>query len=159
VSVSAKDLGTGKEQSIKITASSGLSKEEIERMVADAKAHAEDDRKRRELVEERNKLDTMVYATEGALKELGDKVAPELKGSVDTALDQAKKALESNEPEAIKTAFEALEKASHKLSEEAYKKAAAAGAATNGASAENGAGAGPSDDVVDADYEEVRDNK
>lgn len=159
VSVSAKDLGTGKEQSIKITASSGLSKEEIERMVADAKAHAEDDRKRRELVEERNKLDTMVYATEGALKELGDKVTPELKGSVDTALEQAKKALEANEPDAIKAAFESLEKASHKLSEEAYKKAAAAGAAANGASAQNGAGAGPSDDVVDADYEEVRDNK
>ena len=159
VSVSAKDLGTGKEQSIKITASSGLSKEEIERMVLDAKAHAEDDRKRRELVEERNKLDTMVYATEGALKELGDKVTPELKGSVDTALEQAKKALEANEPDAIKAAFESLEKASHKLSEEAYKKAAAAGAAANGASAQNGAGAGPKEDVVDADYEEVRDNK
>jgi molecular chaperone DnaK len=162
VSVSAKDLGTGKEQSIKITASSGLSKEEIERMVQDAKVHADEDRKRRELVEERNKLDTMVYSTESALKELGDKASAELKGSVDTALEEAKKALESNEPEAIKLAYENLEKASHKLSEEAYKRAAAAGAAANGAGAaesHNGAGASHKEDVVDADYEEVRDNK
>jgi molecular chaperone DnaK len=162
VSVSAKDLGTGKEQSIKITASSGLSKEEIERMVQDAKVHADEDRKRRELVEERNKLDTMVYSTESALKELGEKATAELKGSVDTALEEAKKALESDEPEAIKRAYENLEKASHKLSEEAYKRAAAAGAAANGAGAaesHNGAGASHKEDVVDADYEEVRDNK
>jgi molecular chaperone DnaK len=165
VSVSAKDLGTGKEQSIKITASSGLSKEEIERMVQDAKAHAEDDRKRRELVEERNKLDTMVYATEGTLKELGDKATAELKGTVDTALEEAKKALESNEQEAIKRAYENLEKASHKLAEEAYKRTAAAGAAANGAgeshaeATANGAGAAHREDVVDADYEEVRDHK
>jgi molecular chaperone DnaK len=162
VSVSAKDLGTGKEQSIKITASSGLSKEEIERMVQDAKVHADEDRKRRELVEERNKLDTMVYSTESALKELGEKATAELKGSVDTALEEAKKALESDEPEAIKRAYENLEMASHKLSEEAYKRAAAAGAAANGAGAaesHNGAGASHKEDVVDADYEEVRDNK
>jgi molecular chaperone DnaK len=165
VSVSAKDLGTGKEQSIKITASSGLSKEEIERMVQDAKAHAEDDRKRRELVEERNKLDTMVYATEGTLKELGEKATAELKGTVDTALEEAKKALESNESDAIKRAYENLEKASHKLAEEAYKRTAAAGASANGAgeshagASANGAGAGHKEDVVDADYEEVRDNK
>jgi molecular chaperone DnaK len=162
VSVSAKDLGTGKEQSIKITASSGLSKEEIERMVQDAKEHAEEDRKRRELIEERNKLDTMVYATESTLKELGDKATAEIKGTVDTALEEAKKALESNEQDAIKRAYENLEKASHKLSEEAYKRAAAAGTTANGAGAaesHNGAGAGPKDDVVDADYEEVRDSK
>lgn len=162
VSVSAKDLGTGKEQSIKITASSGLSKEEIERMVQDAKEHAEEDRKRRELIEERNKLDTMVYGTESTLKELGDKATAELKGTVDTALEEAKKALESNDQDAIKRAYENLEKASHKLSEEAYKRAAAAGASANGAGAaesQNGASAGPKDDVVDADYEEVRDNK
>jgi molecular chaperone DnaK len=161
VSVSAKDLGTGKEQSIKITASSGLSKEEIERMVQDAKEHAEEDRKRRELIEERNKLDTMVYATESTLKELGDKATPELKGSVDTALEEAKKALESNDQDAIKRAYESLEKASHKLAEEAYKRTAAAGAAAQGGAGEsqNGAGAGHKEDVVDADYEEVRDNK
>jgi molecular chaperone DnaK len=160
VSVGAKDLGTGKEQSIKITASSGLSKEEIDRMVNDAKAHAEEDRKRREMVEERNKLDTLVYSTEKTLNELSDKVSPDVKGAVNTALEDAKKALESNEQEAMKNAFSALEKASHKLSEEAYKRAAASeGAATGeGSNGATGSDAGK-DDVVDADYEEVRDSK
>ncbi len=157
VSVSAKDLGTAKEQSIKITASSGLSKEEIERMVNDAKAHAEEDRKRREMVEERNKLDSLVYATEKTMSELSDKVSADVKGSVNTALDQAKKALEANDGDAMKSAFANLEKVSHKLSEEAYKKAAAQGAEANGESA-NGAGA-DKEDVVDADFEEVQDNK
>jgi molecular chaperone DnaK len=163
VSVGAKDLGTGKEQSIKITASSGLSKEEIERMVNDAKAHAEDDRKRRELVEEKNKLDSLVYATEKTVSELGDKITADLKGSVNTAVEEAKKALESNDQEAMKAAFASLEKVSHKVSEEAYKRAAEQqGAAANGAAGHNGAGASADadkDDVVDADYEEVRDSK
>jgi molecular chaperone DnaK len=157
VSVSAKDLGTAKEQSIKITASSGLSKEEIERMVNDAKAHAEEDRKRREMVEERNKLDSLVYATEKTMSELSDKVSADVKGSVNTALEEAKKALEANDGDAMKSAFANLEKVSHKLSEEAYKKAAAQGAEANGAGA-NGAGA-DKEDVVDADFEEVQDNK
>lgn len=157
VSVSAKDLGTAKEQSIKITASSGLSKEEIERMVNDAKAHAEEDRKRREMVEERNKLDSLVYATEKTMSELSDKVSADVKGSVNTALEQAKKALEANDGDAMKSAFANLEKVSHKLSEEAYKKAAAQGAEASGESA-NGAGA-DKEDVVDADFEEVQDNK
>ena len=161
VSVGAKDLGTGKEQSIKITASSGLSKEEIDRMVNDAKAHAEEDRKRREMVEERNKLDTLVYSTEKTLNELSEKVSPEVKGSVNTALEDAKKALESNEQDAMKTAFSALEKASHKLSEEAYKRAAAAGEGASAGESSNGAAGAEAgkDDVVDADYEEVRDSK
>ena len=128
-------------------------------MVADAKAHAEDDRKRREVVEERNKLDSLVYATENTLKEVGEKASVEIKGSVDTALEAAKKALENNDQDEMKRAFENLEKASHKLSEEAYKRAAAAGASTNGAESHNGAGAEHKEDVVDADYEEVRDNK
>jgi molecular chaperone DnaK len=157
VSVSAKDLGTAKEQSIKITASSGLSKEEIERMVNDAKAHAEEDRKRREMVEERNKLDSLVYATEKTMSELSDKVSADVKGSVNTALEEAKKALEANDGDAMKSAFANLEKVSHKLSEEAYKKAAAQGAEANGAGS-NGAGA-DKEDVVDADFEEVQDNK
>jgi molecular chaperone DnaK len=162
VSVGAKDLGTGKEQSIKITASSGLSKEEIERMVNDAKAHAEDDRKRREAVEDRNKLDTMVYSTEKTLNELGEKATPELKGAVNTALEEAKKALEGGEQAAMKAATEALEKVSHKLAEEAYKKASAEAEAGGAAQEGNGAGkqaGGKEDDVVDADYEEVRDAK
>ncbi|MCX6114350.1 MAG: molecular chaperone DnaK [Proteobacteria bacterium] len=158
VSVHAKDLGTQKEQSIKITASSGLSKEEIERMVNDAKIHAEDDHKRRELVEERNKLDSLVYSTEKTMSELADKVSSETKGSVTTALEDAKKALEQNENDAMKSAFSTLEKASHKLAEEAYKQAAASQegkAESNGAAAEST----DKDDVVDADYEEVRDSK
>jgi len=162
VSVGAKDLGTGKEQSIKITASSGLSKEEIDRMVNDAKAHAEEDRKRREAVEDRNKLDTMIYSTEKTLNELGEKATPELKGSVNTALEDAKKALEGGEQAAMKAAAEALEKVSHKLAEEAYKKASAEAGASGAAQEGNGAGkqaGGKDDDVVDADYEEVRDAK
>ncbi len=160
VSVSAKDLGTQKEQSIKITASSGLSKEEIDRMVNDAKAHADDDRKRRELVEERNKLDTMVYATEKTMSELADKVSPDTKGSVTIALEDAKKALEKNEKDAMVAALSALEKASHKLSEEAYKAAASQGGAQSGGAEGNGAGStAGKDDVVDADYEEVSDTK
>lgn len=164
VSVGAKDLGTGKEQSIKITASSGLSKEEIEAMIQSAKEHADEDRKRREMVEERNKLDTLVYSTEKTLNELGDKASAELKGSVNTALEEAKKALESNDQDKMKAAFTELEKVSHKVAEEAYKKAAAE---QQGAAAGNGeqaggasqAAGGKDDDVVDADYEEVRDNK
>ncbi len=158
VSVHAKDLGTQKEQSIKITSSSGLSKEEIERMVNDAKIHAEDDHKRRELVEERNKLDSLVYSTEKTMSELADKVSSETKGSVTTALEDAKKALEQNENDAMKSAFSTLEKASHKLAEEAYKQAAAS---QEGKAESNGAAAEPADkdDVVDADYEEVRDSK
>jgi molecular chaperone DnaK len=161
VSVGAKDLGTGKEQSIKITASSGLSKEEIDRMVNDAKAHADEDRKRREMVEERNKLDTLVYSTEKTLNELSDKVSPDVKGAVNTALEDAKKALESNEQDAMKSAFSALEKASHKLSEEAYKRAAASAEGASTGEGSNGATGGDAgkDDVVDADYEEVRDSK
>lgn len=158
VSVSAKDKGTGKEQSIRITSSSGLSKEEIERMVNDAKAHADEDRKRRELVEEKNKLDTLVYATEKTMGELAEKVSADLKGSVNTAVEDAKKALESGDADKIKAAYSALEKASHKLSEEAYKATAAQGAAESDGASANGAGAAK-EDVVDADYEEVRDNK
>jgi molecular chaperone DnaK len=157
VSVSAKDLGTNKEQSIHITASSGLSKDEIERMVQDAKSHADEDRKRREAVEEKNKLDSLVYTTERTMSELSDKASPDVKGAVNTALEDAKKALESGDLAQMKSAYGALEKASHKLSEEAYKKAAGSGPADG-----NGAGAagGPEkDDVVDADYEEVRGNK
>jgi molecular chaperone DnaK len=161
VSVSAKDLGTNKEHSIKITASSGLSKEEVERMVQDAQAHAADDKRRRETVEERNKLDTIVYATEKTMAELSGKVSPDVQGPVNSALTDAKAALESGDLDKIKSAYAALEKASHKLSEEAYKQASAngAGATSEGASANGSSAKGADDDVVDADYEEVQDNK
>jgi molecular chaperone DnaK len=99
----------------------------------------------------------LVYATEKTMSELSDKVSADVKGSVNTALEEAKKALEANDGDAMKSAFANLEKVSHKLSEEAYKKAAAQGAEANGAGA-NGAGA-DKEDVVDADFEEVQDNK
>lgn len=159
VSVSAKDLGTQKEQSIKITASSGLSQEEIDKMVNDAKLHAEEDKKRRELVEERNKLDTLVYSTEKTLAELSDKVTPELKGSVETALEGAKKALEANDGDQMQAALKSLEEVSHKLAEEAYKKAAAEGGEAQAGAEQTSSESSKDDDVVDADYEEVQDSK
>ncbi len=160
VHVSAKDLGTGKSQSIKITASSGLSEEEIQKMVRDAEAHSAEDKKRKEGVELRNQLDSMVYTTEKSLKEFGDKLAPTDRGTIDTALEKAKKVLEGvdSEPEAIKSALEELTTASHKLSEEMYKKASAE--ANPGANASEGAQGGEAknsddDNVVDAEFEEV----
>ena len=160
VSVSAKDLGTGKEQSIKITASSGLSQDEVEKMRRDAEANAEDDKKKLELIQERNKLDGLLFSTERSLTDLKDKISSEDQGKVNTAIEEAKKALESNELEQIKSAAESLMKATHKLSEEMYKKASTqqqAGAASNGATADGAtASGGKDDDVVDADFEEVR---
>ena len=163
VHVSAKDLGTGKEQSIKITSSSGLSEEEIKQMVKDAQEHAEEDKKRRELVEVRNQLDSMVYSTEKSLKDFGDKVAADEKAKITTALEDAKKALAGEDGDQIKAAMETLTSATHKLSEEMYKSktsatdgaAGQAGAGDAGA-AKDGAASGKSDDVVDADFEEVR---
>lgn len=164
VSVSAKDLGTNKEQSIKITANSGLSDEEIKRMVRDAEVHADEDKKKRQTVEVKNHLDSLIYNTERSFNEFKDKLSATDQGAINSALEDAKKALESNDGDRMKEASDKLTKASHKISEEMYKKAAAdGGAASGGASAggANGAGAnkGPEkgeDDVVDADFEEVR---
>ena len=169
VHVSAKDLGTGKEQSIQITASSGLSDEEIDRMVKDAEEHAEEDKKRREGVEVKNTLDSLVYGTEKQIADLGEKISAEDRGTINTALEDAKKALEGDDLDAMKAATESLTKASHKLSEQMYKKAseggAAAGAGAAGSSESSGAredassdSAKTDEDVVDADFEEVRDN-
>lgn len=162
LSVGAKDLGTGKEQNIKITAKSGLTDEEVKRMVKDAEAHAEEDKKKRQVVEARNHLDSLVYNTERSLGEIKDKLSADDLGTVNTALEDAKKALESNDLTQMQTASEKLTKASHKVSEEVYKKAAAQGGAagseaTGGAA--NGAQNKPDEDVVDADFEEVRDQK
>lgn len=161
VHVSAKDLGTGKEQSIKITASSGLSEDEIEQMIKDAEVHAEDDKRKRESVESRNQLDSLVYATEKSLAELSGKLGAEERAAVETALEDAKKALEGDDMAAMKAAQEALTTASHKLSEEMYKRAASenadAGAAESNGSAANGASSSDAaEDVVDADFEEVK---
>ena len=159
VHVHAKDMATQKEQSIKITASSGLSKEEVERLVKDAQSHTEEDKKKRELVELKNQADTLIYSTEKNLSEHGDKIDPEEKTKITEAVDGLKKAIEGTDSEAIKTALQNLTTASHKLAEEMYKKAS-----TDGQTGGPGASAGPeqqtggtaSDEkVVDAEFEEV----
>ena len=156
--VSAKDLGTGKEQSIKITASSGLSEEEIDRMVKDAEAHSDEDKKRKELVEARNQADTLLYSTEKSLKEHGDKVGEDVKKGIEDGLEKLKKAMEGTDTEELKKATEELGQASHKLAEAIY---AEAGGQQEGAAAEEGAASEEKkdDDVVDAEYEEVKDDK
>jgi molecular chaperone DnaK len=163
--VSAKDLGTGKEQSIRITASSGLTEAEIENMKKDAELHAEEDRKRRELVEAKNQGDALVHATEKSLKELGDKVDSETKGNVEKELENVKTALKGDDLPAIKSAIEALTAASHKLAEIMYAQAAKEnpdggdggpeGGSSQAGGGTKGGGKGD-DDVVDADFEEVK---
>jgi molecular chaperone DnaK len=166
VNVSAKDLGTGKEQSIKITASSGLSKEEIDNLVKEAEAHAGDDKKKRDLVEARNQADALIYSTEKSMKDLGDKVDAETRKKVEDAIEPLKKAMESNDPEEIKQKSEALTQASHKLAEAMYQQASAntaegGGQAAGDAGAQSGSGSssGQDEDVVDADFEEVKEDK
>ncbi len=155
--VSAKDMGTGKEQSIRITASSGLSEEEIKRMQKDAEAHADEDRKRKELVETKNQADSMIYATEKSMKDLGDKVDSETKNKVQVEIDSLKKLMESDDVEAIKKGLESLTQASHKLAEMMYAQATKDKAAEGAGDAGQAGGAKKDDDdVVDADFEEVK---
>jgi molecular chaperone DnaK len=162
VHVAAKDLGTGKEQSIKITASSGLSEEEIKTMVKDAEAHAAEDKKRKETVEARNQLDSLVYSTEKSLKEYGGDLEVSVKDNIENALKKAKETLEGQDAQAMRTAAEQLSQASHKLAEAMYAKASRqpAGQETSGDAKEQPASDGKKkkDDVVDADFEEVKDN-
>jgi len=162
VHVNAKDLGTGKEQSIRITASSGLNEAEIKQMVRDAEEHADEDRKKRESVEARNQLDSLVYQTEKNLSEHGGEVDAASKTAIDEALTDAKAALETNDAERMKASMERLNQAQHKLAEAMYAKASRAGGggpSGDGAGPGGGASAGASkggDDVVDADFEEVK---
>ncbi|GAE91138.1 chaperone protein DnaK [Gracilibacillus boraciitolerans JCM 21714] len=155
VNVRAKDLGTNKEQSITIKSSSGLSDEEVEKMVKDAEENAEEDKKRREEIELRNEADQLVFQTDKTLKDLGDKVTDEEKQKAEAAKEDLKKALEDNDQEQIKAKKEALEEQvqalSVKLYEQAQQQAQAEGEAA-GSEAQQG-----DDDVVDADYEEVDD--
>lgn len=154
VHVSAKDKATGKEQSIEIKASSGLSDEEIEKMVKDAEAHAEEDKRKRELVDLRNQADTLLYSTEKSLKENGDKISAEERGNIESALNQLKSVKDGSDTAAIKAALESLTQSSHKLAEAMYAKASAEAQAGQG----GGTGeAGDEDEVVDADFEEVND--
>ena len=156
LNVGAKDLGTGKQQSIRITASSGLSDAEVEKMIKDAEAHAGEDKKKRELIEARNQADGLVYTTEKAVKEHGDKVDEQTKKGIESALEELKTAMAADDVEAIKAKTEALASASHKLAEVMYQKAQAeAGEEGAGADATGAA----KDDVVDAEFEEVDDKK
>ncbi|MCK4536708.1 MAG: molecular chaperone DnaK [Desulfuromonadales bacterium] len=154
--VSAKDLGTGTEQSIRITASSGLSEGEIDKMVKDAESHAADDKKKRELIEARNQADGLVYTTEKAVKEHGDKVDEETKKTIESALEDLKKAIEGDDVEVINSKTEALAQASHKLAEVMYQKAQAS---DEGAGDAEAADSTQGDDVVDAEFEEVDEKK
>ncbi len=157
VNVSAKDQATGKEQSIQITASSGLSKEEIDKLVKDAEMHAEDDKKKRELVEARNTADSLIYQTEKSMKELGDKVDADTKSTVDDVIGRLKTAMEGEDTQNINTLCEELTQSSHKLAEAMYQQASQeqAGGPDMGAGAEEPPK--EEEDVVDADFEEVKD--
>jgi len=159
LNVSAKDMGTNKEQSIRITASSGLSEEEIEKMKADAEEHAEEDKKRKELVDARNNADGLVHASEKSLKDLGDKVDDETKGNVEKEIENVKKAIEGDDTDTINAAIEELTKVSHKLAEMMYANASQEGAPGADGAAAGAADAEPQDDdVVDADFEEVKED-
>lgn len=157
VHVSAKDLGTGKEQSIRITASSGLSKEEIDKMVRDAESHASEDKKKRELIEARNHADGLVYATEKSLKEYGDKIDSSEKKKIEDAIAAVKKEMEGNDADAIKKASDELTQASHKLAEAVYAKAGHQGAEQPGEAP--GEEAAKGENVVEAEFEELKEDK
>jgi len=161
LNVSAKDLGTSKEQKITITASSGLSKDEIDRMVRDASAHSEEDRKRREEIEAKNRLDSLIYSTEKSFGENKGKLDPGEISNFESALADAKKALETGGAENMSGAAERLQQASHKLAEAMYKDAATGAGGGGGAegpdssSSASSASAGPSgqeDEVIDTEY-------
>lgn len=171
VHVSAKDLGTGKEQKIRIESSSGLSEEEINRMVQEAESHADEDKQKREAAEARNEADNLIYTTEKSLSDYGDKISDEDRSAIQSAIEELKQAVESGDNEQIKQKNEALKQASYKLAEEVYKSSQAAGQAegagqaggeettqTDGAEEQQetqGEGEGGGEDVEDVDYEVV----
>ncbi|MDR0661969.1 MAG: molecular chaperone DnaK [Holosporales bacterium] len=160
VHVSAKDKATNKEQSIRIQPSGGLSKEDIERMVKDAEAHAEEDRKRRDLVEVHNQADQLIHATEKSLSEHGDKISSEEKSAIETAITDLKGVLTSEDQEVLKAKMEALSSASMKLGEAIYKASQAEAAAAQPTSTEDGQAAEPKPaDVVDASFQEVKEDE
>ncbi len=161
--VSAKDLGTGKEQSIRITASSGLNDEEIKKMMRDAESHSDEDKRKKKLAEVRNEADTLVYTVEKSLKDYGDKVTEAEKKDIEEALERCKKAKDTgSDPDEIKSAVDNLMTKSHKLAEHLYKDAGAqagAGAGPTGAgpteAGASGSAKGPEEEVVEAEFEDV----
>ena len=158
VNVSAKDLGTGKQQQITISGSTALTDDEVDRMVKDAEAHAEEDKVRKEEVEVRNNCDSLINATETTLGEVGDKVSTEVKQQAESAVAQGKAALEGNDIEAIKAAIEAMQQAGYKLAEVVYGNQDAAQAAA-GAAGAAGAQQPADDDTIEADFEVVDDDE
>jgi molecular chaperone DnaK len=160
VHVSARDKATGKEQSIRIQASGGLSEADIKRMTEEADRYKDEDKKKRELVETKNGADAMIHATEKSLKDLGEKVAAADKGKIEAAIGELREALKADEIEAIKSKTNALAQASMKLGEAIYgAQQAAEGAAGGGGTGEAQKKGGGGDNVVDADFEEVKDDK
>jgi len=155
VNVQARDKATGKEQQIRIQASGGLSESEIQKMVKDAEAHAEEDKKRKAAVEAKNHADASVHRTEKALSEHGAKVGESERRAIETALADLKEALKGDDADAITAKMNALDQVSMKLGEAMYKQADAPGAG----GAESGPGASKKDDVVDAEFTEVDDDK
>ncbi|MGM0610164.1 MAG: molecular chaperone DnaK [Thermodesulfobacteriota bacterium] len=162
VNVSAKDTGTGKEQSIQITASSGLSEEEIENMVKEAESHAEEDKKKQKLIETRNNADTLIYTTEKSLRDVGENIDAATKSEIEGKIEELKKIMEQDDEEAIRKATEDLAQSSHKLAENLYNqqnKEQQAGGQQGGQQEQSGSssqGGGDDEDVVDADYTEVK---
>jgi molecular chaperone DnaK len=159
VNVAAKDLGTGKEQKITITSSSGLDKTDVEKMVKDAEAHADEDRQAREAADARNRADQMVYQVEKTLKDNEGKVSEGVQQEVRDAMDEAKKALEGSEVAALNSASERLERVAHRMAEEIYKSGAAPGEGPAGGAAAAGQQQQRSDDVIDAEVVESDDAK
>ena len=159
VNVSAKDLGTGKQQQITISGSTALSDDEVDRMVKDAEAHAEEDARHKEEIEVRNNADSLVNATEQTLRELGDKVPADTKDAAQAAVDKAKQALEGTDIDAIRAAIEELQQAGYKLAEVVYSSQSADAGAGQGYDAPYGQAAGNDDGPIEADYEVIDDDK
>ncbi len=156
VNVSARDKGTGREQKITIVASSGLSKDQIEKMVRDAELHANEDKKRKEEVEERNLADSAAYRAEKSITDLGDKITSEQKGELETKIADVRAALATDDVARIKASREALEQAFYKISEDIYRSAGAGAAsgADQGPTPDQGTGPAP-DDTIEGEYKEM----
>lgn len=159
LNVSAKDKATGKKQSIVIKASSGLAEGEIQKMVKDAEAHREEDRRFHELVNARNHADTLVHATTKSLRDLGDKVSAEEKPEIEAALDEVKQALKGDDKDAIEAKVQRLSGLAGKIAERAYKEAGAEPQQAPASETPGGNGAARADNVVDADFEEVKEDR
>lgn len=157
VNVSAKDMGTGKEQSIRITASSGLNDQDIDRLIKEAESHADDDKRKKEVIEMRNQADTLIYSAQKSIEDLGDKVEESLKTEIEGKIEELKKTMDGDDPTAIKNAMDDLAKSSHKIAEKLYAQKAQDTSGSQASGMDGGQDNNKSDDdVVDADYTEVK---